>query len=644
MKRSERKVEPLFTWVHLSDIHIGHGDDSYRWNQQLVLEKLKDDIANPSAEYDIPIPDPDVIFVTGDLAFSGATRSTEEYTGVRNWLLAIATSLSISKTQIFIVPGNHDVQRNVAKKDNNIARLLNSLRSGREKLDKALADERDQVLLAQRMENYFNFAKEFAPSSDSELFWKQEFTMRGLKIRIAGLNTAFLSADDRDKEKLELGERQLTKALLPFPEKSKEVVIALSHHPFNWLRDGRNASEWMRNNAHIHLCGHIHEASSERFRSGGGTDFTQIVSGAAHGERNPKNIPTGHGYNFGAILVRDDGQLFVRVWPRIWFQANTDFRIDAGNIPKGRDFAEHEMPLKLPSRPTQKPPDDLQQNKEKITGSQESPTVVSGKPKGKMVMLYANKNYKFLQKSSLTNFLESLAIEEDLEFSWDRKSLGEAEMKKRLAEADIVVCLVSEPFITSTYFKEAQSKIETGRQKKQQLIIVPILLDESSWKKYKWLETNDPLPGDGYIIPDHNSNRSETFKNINESIRMRLRDRRHAVTSTAPVEAVHKPRALYTLRRLPDSSFTEEEMNNLVEDSRRRAQGFVPASKLREKICRTAQKWIKQNDGQPLGKDKLEELDDMFLLPLENRTNKDAKKIRWVLRANHLHPQGKIVR
>jgi hypothetical protein len=50
---------------------------------------------------------------------------------------------------------------------------------------------------------------------------------------------------------------------------------------------------------------------------------------------------------------------------------------------------------------------------------------------------------------------------------------------------------------------------------------------------------------------------------------------------------------------------------------------------------------IKRNEGQPLSTEQFEDLDQEFLLPSERR-NKDAKKIRWVLRANRLHPQGLI--
>ncbi len=38
-------MKPLFIWVHISDIHVGHGDASYGWDQQLVLSELIKDVA-----------------------------------------------------------------------------------------------------------------------------------------------------------------------------------------------------------------------------------------------------------------------------------------------------------------------------------------------------------------------------------------------------------------------------------------------------------------------------------------------------------------------------------------------------------------------------------------------------------------------
>jgi hypothetical protein len=34
----------IFAWIHLSDIHFGHGDAAHGWDQQLVLAVLRRDV------------------------------------------------------------------------------------------------------------------------------------------------------------------------------------------------------------------------------------------------------------------------------------------------------------------------------------------------------------------------------------------------------------------------------------------------------------------------------------------------------------------------------------------------------------------------------------------------------------------------
>src|SRR5947207_1131837 len=118
--------ETLFRWIHVSDIHMGHGDAAHRWNQQLVLDTLREDIAEQVRAGRRPI---DALFVTGDVAFSGNGRSPTEYARAKEWLLDVGKAAGLSAAQIFVVPGNHDVNR-AADKDNNTARLVASLRSG----------------------------------------------------------------------------------------------------------------------------------------------------------------------------------------------------------------------------------------------------------------------------------------------------------------------------------------------------------------------------------------------------------------------------------------------------------------------------------------------------------------------------------
>ena len=57
--------------------------------------------------------------------------------------------------------------------------------------------------------------------------------MRGRRIGVAGINTAWLSKDDQDKERLTPGVPLAEAALDRI--KGAEVRFVLGHHPLTWL-------------------------------------------------------------------------------------------------------------------------------------------------------------------------------------------------------------------------------------------------------------------------------------------------------------------------------------------------------------------------------------------------------------------------
>jgi predicted MPP superfamily phosphohydrolase len=208
----------LFSWIHISDMHMGHGDARNGLDQKLVLQALRDDIEKLARDLR-----PSAVFVTGDIGFSGATKKLTEYQDAREWLISIAKAAGLEKKDIFVVPGNHDIQRDLNDRD--LQRLVRALRIGEEELDTALANDKDAVHLKKRLANYLDFAKDFAPAAISnsskkenragmhELFWIHEIE-REIKIRIIGFNTALLSANDQDQGKLRLGKQQLADTLV----------------------------------------------------------------------------------------------------------------------------------------------------------------------------------------------------------------------------------------------------------------------------------------------------------------------------------------------------------------------------------------------------------------------------------------------
>ena len=108
----------------------------------------------------------------------------------------------------------------------------------------------------------------------------------------------------------------------------------------------------------------------------------------------------------------------------------------------------------------------------------------------KMVLIYSHKNRNFLKPSSkgtkFFDFLVGLIQDEKLDFWWDEEmshTLWDKEIRRHLNEADIVVCVVSEPFLRSDYVRKVELRITRKRQKKDDIIVVPILLEPCTWKQ-----------------------------------------------------------------------------------------------------------------------------------------------------------------
>lgn len=321
----------IFSWLHISDIHFGHGDQAHRWSQDYLtdalLADLKSSVQDSSAD-DVPLP-LDSVLVTGDIAFKGAV---DEYKRAMNWLLKLAEAAHLTNRDVFVIPGNHDIQRTL-RGERQAYRLIQDLREHGEALDPALEDTADRLILTRRLQNYLRFASDFAPAcldvvSEPEqwLFWSHYLYPRtdlNVSIHLLGLNSALLCNDDHDKGKLQFGVKQL--APLCANKSANEVRIVLTHHPLADTADAESEHVTaIRTTADIHLFGHVHNPDFQLTRYGAREDAVRIVAGAIHGDPGNRE----EAYHFGSIAQLDDGKLELRVWPRRWVPERRGFAPD----------------------------------------------------------------------------------------------------------------------------------------------------------------------------------------------------------------------------------------------------------------------------------------------------------------------------
>ncbi len=277
------------TWLHLSDIHF---QPSTEWRANPAREAL---LAFLQKRFDKDSSlKPDFVTCTGDIAFGeikegameGQYRLAEVF--FDDVLALCGDNEPLAKERLFLVPGNHDVNRDEI--NSHAQAQSNQLAADSEKhiegINKDFAGfkkvTRDSM---GRLGPYSEFIERYAKhqhDKDGRCFYTHQLEVNGISVGIAGFNSAWSCADDTDDRRLWLaGEWQFAKAeaLLNKPH----LKIGLMHHPVDWLAQAERgiATKMLARDFNFFLHGHTHDAWVTE-----STNLTTIGAGAigAHGQ------------------------------------------------------------------------------------------------------------------------------------------------------------------------------------------------------------------------------------------------------------------------------------------------------------------------------------------------------------------------
>lgn len=305
-----KQVKPT-TFVHLSDIH-------FRKNANTSYDAFKDirnELELDAEEQAKAMGGVYGIVVGGDIAFSG---KAEEYELANNWLRKFAARIQVDPAEhIWVVPGNHDIDRQSIEKSFLIQNIHKDLRTDETKIDEKLAgymvnDEEAKKLMFKPLQGYNDFAARFrCDISPEKPFWEDDVQLNdGSVLRLRGLNSTIVSdeLDNDASHKLLLGKRQME-----MTRQDGVEYLVLCHHPPQWLLDQDTAEDLFVKRARLQLFGHKHRQRLTRIEEG-----VRISSGAMHPDvREPNWQPR---YNFFQLEVgRQDEEraMLVRVYPRV---------------------------------------------------------------------------------------------------------------------------------------------------------------------------------------------------------------------------------------------------------------------------------------------------------------------------------------
>jgi len=276
--------EQPIRFLHLSDLHL-RPQRVKRYDQDRVLRGLVDFLEREREQFPI-----DLVFVTGDLAHSG---KRDEFDLVVELLQRILDVTRVPAAHCFVVPGNHDVDRDVG-------RWL------RRTLDK---DEESIAFFEEPEARRFHLQKlEAYRCAFSGLLGKDRalglgvgedavecVTVHGQKIAIASFNTAFFAQGDDDHGKLWLGEPNVNRAGDRIAREGASLAIALLHHPFEELHEIERVSVEHRFERIFNLVlrGHMHQQKSRGIASQRGGYIELAAPSAYQGSPWPNGCLVG---------------------------------------------------------------------------------------------------------------------------------------------------------------------------------------------------------------------------------------------------------------------------------------------------------------------------------------------------------------
>ena len=306
--------------LHISDIHFRASDcldinlDPDRPYRTLMLR----DISACMAELG-PVG---AILIGGDIAFRGAL---EEYQAAMVWIRELATVAGCPLERIFVIPGNHDVDRSIILNTpavrNAQAAVLRVDHHRREREFRTQITDGDTArsLLAP-LAAYNDFAKLFNCQVylPERLYWMQDLKLGdGVVLRVYGLTSTLLSgAECQEDTRESLYLSPLQTVLDPV---ENVVNLVLSHHPPDWLMDQDAVDDAICARGAIHMFGHKH-----RQRITQDKEYVRFSAGAVNPERN--DLGWQPGYNLVDVHVVGSGQgrtLTVDAHLRQW-QSNPD--------------------------------------------------------------------------------------------------------------------------------------------------------------------------------------------------------------------------------------------------------------------------------------------------------------------------------
>jgi predicted MPP superfamily phosphohydrolase len=312
-------------FVHLSDIHFRRNAGEIYDPFASLRNELEIDLKEFSEEN---LPTLQAILITGDIAYSG---HPDQYRYATSWIAKIAKIVYLDpEADVYVIPGNHDIQRTVVQESPTIQGYHSDLRSTTKDLNETLVaylekDEEAKRIIFKPLKNFNDFAAKYQCDNSAEKpYWEYPFTLNdGSTLVVRGINST-LASDEHDSDlayKLVIGNHQLE--LL---RQDGVEYMVLCHHPPQWLMDQDAANLFLNERARVQLYGHKHNQRVNRI-----DDSIRVVAGAVHPEKREPNWQPRYNFISAEVIGSGDQRLLrVKVFPRIYVDTKFQSGVENG--------------------------------------------------------------------------------------------------------------------------------------------------------------------------------------------------------------------------------------------------------------------------------------------------------------------------
>ncbi|SKB01326.1 metallophosphoesterase family protein [Sporosarcina newyorkensis] len=280
-------------FLHISDIHFQVENYQSKRMRMTLLKKLSDlNKVNPF----------NFVLLTGDLSHQGQGFNKTQM----DFLEGILQTLDLSKEQIYIIPGNHDISRNDDR--TSILKEISESKNPSNTLDEYLQDEDKKSGILSSFDAFsafhFDFFEKKYPLNQIHYLLQTE------NYNIVHINTCLIANRAGEEGTLLIGKNNLYDCLSKLGLDNNKLSIAIGHHTLECMIDSdRNAILNLFDdfNIDMYLSGHVHRAAYN-IEANHYSNLLNIVSAGVHSDEYSLG-------GFGDFLIQNEIAIITQyIW------------------------------------------------------------------------------------------------------------------------------------------------------------------------------------------------------------------------------------------------------------------------------------------------------------------------------------------